>query len=171
MGLNTICLNNVNACGGGNDKNLDDKTLAKEVGPVARIFGEYGIKSLLSICFDLPRKMGHKTSDPLAPEVRAFWTDRAQAAANATDGHFKGFLAKADSEGNIGPIHYNRTEAQGANCNLTQFVSSDSPCRPGCCSCVGQWRLRVSCFHLWVSQRRSSSPSLRYILPPGRSIR
>jgi len=28
---------------------------------------------------------------------------------------FGGFLVKADSEGNVGPYHYNRTEAEGAN--------------------------------------------------------
>ena len=31
------------------------------------------------------------------------------------DGHFGGFLVKADSEGNAGPQTYNATEAEGAN--------------------------------------------------------
>ena len=50
----------------------------------------------------------------MCPQVAAWWSAKV-GAINKLMPSFGGFLVKADSEGNQGPIGYNRTEADGAN--------------------------------------------------------
>ena len=57
---------------------------------------------------------GLKTADPLAPEVRAWWTAKVKEIYKVIP-DFGGFLVKANSEGQPGPQDYKRTHADGAN--------------------------------------------------------
>ena len=54
------------------------------------------------------------TADPLSPAVREWWAHKIAMLSGKCPG-FRGFLIKADSEGQGGPAGYNRTEADGAN--------------------------------------------------------
>jgi alpha-glucuronidase len=115
-GLNGITLNNVNACGGKNAQALSTPTLqaiAATLFPI--LHGDYGLKVYLSVCYASPVIVGKlSTADPLDPTVIKWWADKADEIYTLMPG-FGGFLVKADSEGQPGPSHYKRDEAQGAN--------------------------------------------------------
>ena len=78
------------------------------------IFRRYGLTVYFSACFDSPTLLANLSSDPLASEAQAWWRSKASEVYSLLPG-FGGWLVKADSEGNGGPIVYNRTEADGAN--------------------------------------------------------
>jgi alpha-glucuronidase len=82
---------------------------------LADVFRPYGIKLFLSVNFASPKLVGKlKTSDPLDPQVRAFWASKTKEIyAQIPD--FGGFLVKANSEGEPGPQEFGRTHADGAN--------------------------------------------------------
>ena len=65
-------------------------------------------------CFGAPTVMSNLSSDPKSEIAQAWWTKKSREIW-ADWPTFGGFLVKADSEGNIGPLTYNRTEADGAN--------------------------------------------------------
>ena len=52
------------------------------------------------------------SADPLSPAVREWWAHKIGMLSGKAPG-FRGFLIKADSEGQGGPAGYNRTEADG----------------------------------------------------------
>ena len=62
----------------------------------------------------LTRHGGCVWSESLCAQVAAWWSAKVGAIHKLMPS-FGGFLVKADSEGNQGPIGYNRTEADGAN--------------------------------------------------------
>ena len=64
--------------------------------------------------FLLTRHGGCVWSGSLCAQVAAWWSAKVGAIHKLMPS-FGGFLVKADSEGNQGPIGYNRTEADGAN--------------------------------------------------------
>jgi alpha-glucuronidase len=108
--VNGIIINNVNA----NATLLNDRNIAG-LGRLADAMRPYGIQLGISLNFASPRDFGGlKTFDPLDPEVDAWW-------ANITNVIYKtvpdmaGYLVKANSEGQPGPLTYNRTLADGAN--------------------------------------------------------
>lgn len=116
MGLNEVVVNNVNTA----KRGLEGwKLLTPELRPqlkaMADLLRTYGIRLLISVNFFSPILIGHlPTADPADPAVQAWWqqqTDEIYAAIP----DFGGFLVKADSEGEPGPMKYGRTHAEGAN--------------------------------------------------------
>jgi alpha-glucuronidase len=122
IGINGAVLNNVNA----NPDILRPEYL-KKVAALADVFRPYGIRVYLSVNFSSPISAKFKledsrrggignlqTSDPLNPEVRQWWKDKAKEIYELIP-DFGGFLVKANSEGMPGPQDYGRTHADGAN--------------------------------------------------------
>ena len=110
IGLNGAVLNNVNA----NPLILDAAHIAR-VASIADILREYGIRTYLSIQWASPIRLdGLGSGDPLDPAVRAWWKAKADEIYAAIP-DFGGFLVKANSEGQTGPLDYGRTHADGAN--------------------------------------------------------
>lgn len=110
IGINGAVLNNVNA----NVLSLTKPYLEKEKA-LADILRPYGIKVYLSAKFSAPIEIGGlKTADPLDPEVRNWWKEKAKEIYSYIP-DFGGFLVKANSEGQPGPQDYKRTHADGAN--------------------------------------------------------
>lgn len=107
--INGVVVNNVNANATlyNNARNLEG------LGRIADAMRPWGIQVGISLNFASPNQtLG--TFDPLEPKVDAWW-------ANLTDQIYKripdmaGYLVKANSEGQPGPLTYNRTLADGAN--------------------------------------------------------
>ena len=69
----------------------------------------YGITPYIAVCFGAPTVMANLTSDPRSPAAQAWWAAKADELWRKWPA-FGGFLVKADSEGNIGPLTFNRTE-------------------------------------------------------------
>jgi alpha-glucuronidase len=110
LGINGTVVNNVNASA----RFLTAEYLQK-VAALAGVFRLYGIKVYLSVYFAAPKTLGGlQTSDPLDPQVRAWWTDKVKEIYRMVP-DFGGFLVKANSEGEPGPQDYGRTHADGAN--------------------------------------------------------
>lgn len=122
IGINGTVLNNVNA-----NPNILKTEHLKKIARLADIFRPYGIRVFLSVNFSSPisaqfalesnRKGGIgnlKTSDPLNPDVRVWWKNKAKEIYQLIP-DFGGFLVKANSEGMPGPQDYDRTHAEGAN--------------------------------------------------------
>lgn len=122
IGINGAVLNNVNA----NPQILEPEHLRK-VAALADVFRPYGIRVFLSVNFSSPISSEFEldrnrsggigdlsTSDPLDPDVRQWWKDKADEIY-ALIPDFGGFLVKANSEGMPGPLDYGRTHADGAN--------------------------------------------------------
>ena len=116
MGINAIVLDNVNACGNGNERVLDTPSL-QLLAPIAGTFYAYGVHALLVPCWTSPQTVGGlNTSDPRVPEVTAWWSAKIGEASTAFPaGAFRGLLFKGDTEGQPGPNTYNLTELWGAN--------------------------------------------------------
>lgn len=110
IGLNAVVVNNVNA----------NETLLKpgNMDGLARIadeFRPYGVQMALSLRFDSPQLLGElDTSDPLNEKVIDWWQHIADELYERIP-DMAGYLVKANSEGQPGPLTYNRTLAQGAN--------------------------------------------------------
>ena len=115
-GLNSLSLQDVNACGPINTKSLNStyiEIIAKNLGP---LMSKWGIKPFQSVCFGAPTQLNaSQSSNPLDSSTQAWWTTTLQEINIAWGGQFGGFLVKADSEGNVGPKTFNLTEADGAN--------------------------------------------------------
>jgi alpha-glucuronidase len=110
LGINGATLNNVAA----NALILTPMYLEK-VAALAGVFRPYGIRVYLSARFSAPVEIGGlKTADPLDPDVRRWWRDKADEIYKYIP-DFGGFLVKANSEGQPGPQDYGRTHADGAN--------------------------------------------------------
>lgn len=110
IGLNAVVVNNVNA----NATTLTPENI-EGLGRIADAFRPYGVRLGISLNFASPQTLGGlPTFDPLDSSVIAWWQ-------NVTDEIYQripdmaGYLVKADSEGEPGPLTYNRTLAQGAN--------------------------------------------------------
>lgn len=108
IGLNGLIINNVNA-----DQHMLNTTNIAGLGRIADAIRPYGVQAGISLNFASPNAtLG--TFDPLDEAVIQWW-------ANITDVIYEtvpdlaGFLVKGDSEGQPGPLSYNRTLADGAN--------------------------------------------------------
>ena len=108
--LNGVIVNNVNA-----GFNLLSPSNLKGLSRIADAMRPYGVRIGISLFFDSPRELGGlATSDPLDPAVIEWWSDiTAQVYSHVPD--LVGYLIKANSEGQPGPLTYNRTLADGAN--------------------------------------------------------
>jgi alpha-glucuronidase len=110
IGINGTVLTNVNA----NATSLTAEYLTKAAA-LADVFRTYGVRVYLTARFSAPIEIGGlKTADPLAPEVKAWWTAKVAEIYKVIP-DFGGFLVKANSEGQPGPQDYKRTHADGAN--------------------------------------------------------
>lgn len=110
IGINGAVLNNVNASAQSLTSDYLRKTAA-----IADQLRPYGIQVFLSARFSAPMELGGvSTADPLDPKVVAWWQAKA-AEIHSLIPDFGGWLIKANSEGQPGPITYGRTHADGAN--------------------------------------------------------
>jgi alpha-glucuronidase len=108
--LNAVVVNNVNA----NASLLTPQNI-QGLGRIADAFRPYGVQLGVSLNFASPQLVGGlNTFDPLDPSVIAYWTNvTGRIYQQVPD--MAGYLVKANSEGQPGPLTYNRTLAQGAN--------------------------------------------------------
>lgn len=110
LGINGAVLNNVNA----SPRMLTHEVL-DWVRQYADVLRPYGIKVYLSVNFSSPAVLdGLKTSDPMNKEVQRWWKQKVKEIYNLIP-DFGGFLVKANSEGQPGPMDFGRTHADGAN--------------------------------------------------------
>jgi len=116
IGINGTVINDVNTAKNGLDgwRLLTPEYLPK-MKALAGVLREYGIKLYISVNFFSPSLISNmKNSDPLNPAVRKWWQNKvAEIYSEIPD--FGGFLVKADSEGEPGPMKYGRDQADGAN--------------------------------------------------------
>lgn len=116
LGINGTVINNVNTAKNGLEgwKLLTPEYLPK-LKALAYVFRKYGIKLYISVNFFSPVLIsGTNDADPLNPKVQEWWKNKvAEIYSEIPD--FGGFLVKADSEGEPGPVKYGRTQAEGAN--------------------------------------------------------
>lgn len=110
LGINGAVLNNVNA---------SPRMLTHEVLEMVKLYADalrpYGIKVYMSVNFSSPAVLdGLATSDPLDKEVQRWWVAKAKEIYSLIP-DFGGFLVKANSEGQPGPMDFGRTHADGAN--------------------------------------------------------
>ena len=108
VGLNGIVVNNVNS----NYALFND---LEGLGRIADAMRPYGIRIGISLYFDTPKALGGlPTSDPLDDAVGTWWADlTAKVYKHVPD--LIGYLVKANSEGQPGPLTYGRTLADAAN--------------------------------------------------------
>lgn len=110
VGLNGIIINNVNA-----DATLLNETNLQGVKRIADLFRPWGVNVGISLNFASPQVLGDlPTFDPLDETVIKWWTDKSNRIYQLVP-DFAGYLVKANSEGQPGPLTYNRTLSQGAN--------------------------------------------------------
>ncbi|KAK4188579.1 glycoside hydrolase superfamily [Podospora australis] len=110
IGLNAVIANNVNA----NASILTPENM-DGLARIADAFRPWGVQLGVALNFAAPQLLGGLDSfDPLEPKVVNWWQ-------GISDNLYKripdmaGYLVKANSEGQPGPMTYNRTLADGAN--------------------------------------------------------
>ena len=111
VGLNVLCINNVNVHDPAQQL-LED--WLPEAAELAAVFRPFGIRLMFSVDYSQPMRHGIPTADPLDPDVRRWWKETAASVWKAIP-DLAGFLVKADSEGRPGPFTYGRNHAEGAN--------------------------------------------------------
>ena len=111
VGLNVLCINNVNVH---YPAQLLLEDYLSEASVLADIFRPFGVRLMFSVDYSQPMRHGLKTADPLDPDVQNWWKETASRVYKAIP-DLAGFLVKADSEGRPGPFTYNRNHAEGAN--------------------------------------------------------
>ncbi len=110
IGINGTVLNNVNA-----KPMMLSTDMLKKTAKIADVLRPYGLKVYLSVNFASPKAIGGlKTADPLDTEVQKWWDKKAKEIYKLIP-DFGGFLVKANSEGEPGPMDYGRTHVDGAN--------------------------------------------------------
>ena len=110
FGINGTVLNNVNA-----KPQALSTAMLRKTARIADVLRPYGIRVYLSVNFASPKALGDlPTADPLHPRVQQWWRRKADDIYRLIP-DFGGFLVKANSEGEPGPMDYGRTHADGAN--------------------------------------------------------
>ncbi|KAL2842385.1 glycoside hydrolase superfamily [Aspergillus pseudoustus] len=108
--LNGIIVNNVNS-----DSKLFSPTNMKGLARIADVMRPWGVRIGVALYFDTPKGLGGlSTSDPLDPDVVAWW-DEITTSLYRHVPDMLGYLIKANSEGQPGPLTYGRTLADAAN--------------------------------------------------------
>ena len=111
VGLNVLCINNVNVH---YPAQLLLEDYLPEAASLADLFRPFGVRLMFSVDFSQPMRHGIPTADPMDPSVRSWWKETAARVYSAIP-DLAGFLVKADSEGRPGPFTYGRNHADGAN--------------------------------------------------------
>lgn len=110
VGINGAIINNVNA-----NESMVEPRIVEGVKRIADLMRPYGVQVGMSLNFATPQLLGVlDTFDPLDESVIAFWENRTTAIYEHVP-DLAGYLIKASSEGQPGPLTYNRTLAEGAN--------------------------------------------------------
>ncbi len=113
IGINGVVINNVNVRR--RAKLLLTDEFSDRLADLGELFGKYGIKLFICPDFAAPKTIGGMdTADPLNKEVVNWWESTCAHLFEKV-GNLGGFLVKADSEGEPGPMAYGRTHADGAN--------------------------------------------------------
>lgn len=108
--INGVIVNNVNA----NASLLTSRNI-EGLSRIADAFRPYGVQLGISLNFASPQLVGGlNTFDPLDPGVITFWGNITNLLYEHVP-DMAGYLVKANSEGQPGPLTYNRTLAEGAN--------------------------------------------------------
>lgn len=111
VGLNVLCINNVNVHF---PAQLLLEDYLPEAAALADLFRPFGVRLMFSVDFSQPMRHGIPTADPMDPAVQTWWKETAARVWQAIP-DLAGFLVKADSEGRPGPFTYGRNHADGAN--------------------------------------------------------
>ncbi|KAH7088688.1 glycoside hydrolase superfamily [Paraphoma chrysanthemicola] len=108
--INGVIINNVNANASLlNDRNLDG------IGRLADAMRPYGVQLGIALNFASPQTFGGlPTFDPSDPKVDAWWVNITNVLYEKVP-DMAGYLVKANSEDQPGPLTYNRTLADGGN--------------------------------------------------------
>lgn len=110
IGINGAIINNVNA-----NESMVEPRIVEGLTRIADLMRPYGIQIGMSLNFATPQLLGVlDTYDPLEQSVVEFWEDRTTDIYEHIP-DLAGYLIKASSEGQPGPLTYNRTLADGAN--------------------------------------------------------
>ena len=115
IGINGTAINNVNA-----SSDFLGTGMMAGYASLAAILRRWGIRLYLSINFAAPIDLTKNdanpivTADPLDKRVQDWWAKKIDEIYQAVP-DCGGFLVKANSEGEPGPLTYNRTHADGAN--------------------------------------------------------
>ncbi|KAI1505096.1 glycoside hydrolase superfamily [Biscogniauxia marginata] len=108
--VNGIVINNVNA----NPALLSDENMAG-LAKIADAMRPWGVRVGISLNFASPQTFGGlHTFDPFDESVITWWTDITNKLYEHVP-DMAGYLVKANSEGQPGPLTYNRTLSDGAN--------------------------------------------------------
>ncbi|GAB3425383.1 alpha-glucuronidase family glycosyl hydrolase [Flindersiella endophytica] len=115
VGINHTVINNVNASAEFlRTERLPDLTA------LAGVFRSWGVRLWVSANYASPITLTNDdpdpitVADPLDPRVQSWWRDKIDEIYQLVP-DFGGFLVKANSEGQPGPLDYGRTHAEGAN--------------------------------------------------------
>jgi Alpha-glucuronidase len=110
IGINGTVLNNVNA-----KPIMLTSAMLTKAAVIASELRPYGIRVFLSVNFATPQALGElPTADPLDSRVGEWWKQKVSEIYSLIP-DFGGFLVKANSEGEPGPMDFGRTHADGAN--------------------------------------------------------
>jgi alpha-glucuronidase len=110
VGINGTVINNVNA-----NPDVLTRGYIERFGAVADILRPYNITLYMSVNFASPAVIGRlENSDPFNPDVIRWWENKVEEIYDVIP-DFGGFLVKANSEGQPGPMDYGRTHQDGAN--------------------------------------------------------
>ena len=109
-GINGTVLNNVNA-----KPVMMTTEMLQKTARIADVLRPYGLRVYLSVNFASPKALGDlQTADPLDEQVQQWWVKKANEIYKLIP-DFGGFLVKANSEGEPGPMDYGRSHVDGAN--------------------------------------------------------
>lgn len=110
IGINGVVINNVNA-----KPEILTKEYIKQFARIADVLRPFNIKIYMSVNFASPVVIGGlENADPLNDEVPKWWENKVDEIYQLIP-DFGGFLVKANSEGQPGPMDYGRTHQDGAN--------------------------------------------------------
>jgi len=110
VGINGCSINNVNA-----DLHILNADFIPQLARIAHAFRPWGVQLGISVDTSLPKTLGSLDSfDPLDARVAEWWRKKFDEVYRAIP-DFGGVVVKADSEGRLGPSHYQRTPADAAN--------------------------------------------------------
>lgn len=123
VGINGAIINNVNA-----NESMVEPRIVEGVKRIADLMRPYGVQVGMALNFATPQLLGVlDTFDPLDDSVIKFWEDRTTDIYQHIP-DLAGYLIKASSEGQPGPLTYNRTLAEGANVFANALLHHGGTC-------------------------------------------